>query len=103
MMTVDGRPYYQNTITKMTSWHQPDGWAEPGAALTTAEAETAVPAAKGRFFTSGGTVVDVKGLGVEATTGSEVAAVEPTPIARMATGRPSAKWRLLFCLLARLV
>ncbi|CAM9444576.1 unnamed protein product, partial [Hapterophycus canaliculatus] len=89
VMTVDGRPYYQNTITKQTSWHQPEGWEQPGAAAAT-EAETAVPAAKGSFFKSDGTVVDVKVLGVEATTGSEVAAVEPTPIGRMAAGAPAA-------------
>ncbi|CAM9351287.1 unnamed protein product [Scytosiphon promiscuus] len=90
VMTVDGRPYFQNTITKMTSWHQPEGWEEPGVALPATDAETAVPAAKGSFFKSGGTVVDVKGLGVEATTASEVAAVAPTPIGRMAAGAPVA-------------
>ncbi|CAN0523841.1 unnamed protein product, partial [Ectocarpus sp. 8 AP-2014] len=38
-MTADGRPYFQNTITKTTSWQQPEGWVEPGAAAASTEAE----------------------------------------------------------------
>ncbi|CAN0526434.1 unnamed protein product, partial [Ectocarpus sp. 12 AP-2014] len=30
VMTADGRPYFQNTMTKTTSWQQPEGWVEPG-------------------------------------------------------------------------
>lgn len=29
VMTPDGRPYYQNTITRETSWKKPAGWTEP--------------------------------------------------------------------------
>ena len=83
-MTSDGRPYFQNTITKKTSWLPPEGWVEPGAAAAT-EAETTV-AAHGSFFKSTGTAVDVKGLGVEATE-EAAAAVAPTPIGRVAAGK----------------
>lgn len=87
-MTVDGRPYYQNTITKKTSWLPPDGWIEPGKAAST-EAETTVAAAHGSFFKSGGTAVDVKGLGVEveAAEAAAAVAVAPTPIGRVAGGK----------------
>lgn len=86
-MTADGRPYYQNTVTKKTSWLPPEGWVEPGAAAAITEAETTV-AAHGSFFKSSGTAVDVKGLGVEAAEETAAAAVAaPTPIGRVAGGK----------------
>lgn len=32
MATTDGRPYYQNTLTRQTSWNKPADWAEAAAA-----------------------------------------------------------------------
>lgn len=90
-MTADGRPYYQNTITKKTSWLPPEGWVEPGAAAST-EAETTVAAARGSFFKSSGTAVDVRGLGVEATTEEAAAAVAPTPIGRVGGKQACSGW-----------
>eukprot|EP00752_Nemacystus_decipiens_P003934 g3602.t1 len=89
VMTGDGRPYYQNTLTKKTSWLPPEGWVEPGAAAAAAtEAETAGAAAHGTFFKSSGAAVDVEGLGVEATEEAPAATVAPTPIGRVARGTP---------------
>lgn len=41
MATTDGRPYYQNTVTKQTSWNKPADWAEHGAAAPSTETAAA--------------------------------------------------------------
>ncbi|CBJ27893.1 ubiquitin-protein ligase [Ectocarpus siliculosus] len=89
VMTADGRPYFQNTITKTTSWQLPEGWVEPGAAAASTEAETTV-AGHGSFFKSGGggSAATVKELGVEAPAETDAVAVAPTPIGRL--GGPAA-------------
>lgn len=32
-MTTDGKPYYQNVITRITSWDPPIGWKEPSPSI----------------------------------------------------------------------
>ncbi|CAN0139370.1 unnamed protein product, partial [Ectocarpus sp. 4 AP-2014] len=89
VITADGRPYFQNTITKTTSWQQPEDWVEPGATAASTEAETTV-ASHGIFFKSGGggSAAAVKELGVEAPAETDTVAVAPTPIGRV--GGPAA-------------
>lgn len=40
-MTTDGRPYFQNTVTRQTSWNKPASWAEPGTAAASTETTAA--------------------------------------------------------------
>lgn len=96
-MTADGRPYFQNTITKTTSWEQPEGWVEPGATAASTEAETTV-ASHGSFFKSGGggSAAAVKELGVEAPAETDAVAVAPTPIGRLGKGRAAIKRSAVF-------
>lgn len=59
MTTADGRPYYQNSITRETSWAQPEGWLEPGRGVS--DAETAADAHTEVLMTGG--AVGVQGAG----------------------------------------
>lgn len=34
-MTADGKPYYQNVITRITSWDPPVGWKETSPSVET--------------------------------------------------------------------
>ncbi|CAM9695187.1 unnamed protein product, partial [Sphacelaria rigidula] len=39
-MTADGRPYYQNSVTRETSWRKPAGWTDSEKVDTVAAAST---------------------------------------------------------------
>lgn len=77
-MTADGRPYYQNSVTRETSWRKPAGWTEPQKVDTVAGAgtysqssdggskDTATAAAKGRMESDLGAIA-ARGIALPTT------------------------------------